>query len=68
MLPSKDGAVLPLKKGGREQERKEEVAVELLKEKTEDEDDRKALARQVLQATLAASMGILAGVSYHDVN
>ena len=37
--------------------------------KTEDEDDRKALARQVaLQATLAASMGILAGVSYHIIS
>ena len=70
MLPSKDGAVIV--PASQETEvvlkEKEEVAVELLKEKTEDEDDRKALARQVaLQATLAASMGILAGVSYHII-
>jgi hypothetical protein len=70
MLPSKNGAVI----ASQETEvvsivsKEEEVAVELLKEKTEDEDDRKALARQVaLQATLAASMGILAGVSYHII-
>ena len=37
-----------------------------LKDKEEEDDDREALTRQVaLQATLAASMGILAGVSYH---
>ena len=37
-----------------------------LKDKKEEDDDREALTRQVaLQATLAASMGILAGVSYH---
>ena len=40
---------------------KEEVEVEV-------EEDKEALARRVaLQATLAASMGILAGVSYHLV-
>ena len=73
MLPSKNGVVIASASQETEvvssaSKEKEEVAVELLKEKTEDEDDRKALARQVaLQATLAASMGILAGVSYHII-
>ena len=73
VLSSKDGAVISsasqeTKASQEKEEEEEKVVVELSKEKMEDEDDRKDLTRQVaLQATLAASMGILAGVSYHII-